>query len=55
MRQIHATKDLSFVDRPPPGSWTYRVALGANWLDDPARGDLLMVSEPMTVRTRGHP
>jgi hypothetical protein len=55
MRQIHATKDLSFVDRPPPGRWTYRVALGANWLDDPARGDLLMVSEPMTVRTRGHP
>ena len=55
MRQIHATKDLSFVDRPPPGRWTYRVALGANWLDDPARGDLLVVSRPLTVMVRGHP
>jgi dolichyl-phosphate-mannose-protein mannosyltransferase len=55
MRQIHATKDLSFIDRPPPGRWTYRVALAANWLDDPGRGDLLMVSKPTTVRIRGHP
>jgi dolichyl-phosphate-mannose-protein mannosyltransferase len=55
MRQIHATKDFSFVDRSPPGGWTYRVALGANWLDDPERGDFLMVSQPVTVRVRGHP
>jgi hypothetical protein len=55
MRRIHATRELSFVDRPPPGRWTYRVALAANWLDDPARGDLLVVSQPMTVRVRGHP
>jgi hypothetical protein len=55
MTQIHATKNDSFVDRPPPGRWTYRVALAANWLDDPERGDLLMLSQPMTVRIRGHP
>lgn len=49
MTQIAATRDLHFVDRPPPGRWTYRVALAANWLDDPSRGDLLLVSEPVTV------
>ena len=55
MSQIHATRALSFVDRPPPGRWTYRVALGANWLNDPARGDLLLVSRPLTVTVRGQP
>lgn len=50
MRQIKATKGLGFTDRPPPGKWTYRVALGANWLNDPTRGDLLLVSKPVTVK-----
>ena len=49
MSQIAATRSLRFVDRPPPGRWTYRVALAANWLDDPTRGDLLLVSNPVTV------
>ena len=50
MRQIKATKGLGFTDTPPPGKWTYRMALGANWLNDPTRGDLLLVSKPVTVK-----
>jgi hypothetical protein len=49
MQQIGATKSLSWVDRAPPGRWTYRVALAANWLDDPTRGDTLLVSQPVTL------
>ena len=49
MRQLRATRGLGFTDKPPPGRWTYRVAIGANWLNDPRRGDLLLVSRPVTV------
>jgi Dolichyl-phosphate-mannose-protein mannosyltransferase len=49
MRRIKATKDLHFVDHPPRGRWTYRIGLAANWLNDPTRGDVLLVSEPLTV------
>jgi hypothetical protein len=49
MRRIKGTKGLDFVDHPPRGSWTYRVGLAANWLDDPTRGDVLLVSRPVTV------
>ncbi len=52
MRQVGATKELRFVDQPPAGRWTYRVAIGANWLNDPARGDLLLVSKPVTLTVR---
>jgi Dolichyl-phosphate-mannose-protein mannosyltransferase len=52
MRQIAATRAQRFVDRPPPGRWTYRVALAANWLNDPTRGDMLMVSRPVTLTVR---
>ncbi len=49
MRRIKATKGLSFVDHPPRGRWAYRIGLAANWLDDPTRGDVLLVSEPVKV------
>jgi hypothetical protein len=49
MRRIRATKGLSFVDHPPRGRWAYRIGLAANWLDDPTRGDVLLVSEPVRV------
>jgi hypothetical protein len=45
----HATRARAAVDRPPRGTWTYRVGVGANWLDDPARGDIFLVSPPVTV------
>jgi hypothetical protein len=49
MPRIASVRATSFVDRPPPGRWTYRVAIGANWRDDPTGGDLLVVSRPVTV------
>ncbi len=49
MRRIRATRELNYVDRPPKGVWTYRIGLAANWLDDPTRGDVLLVSPPVTL------
>jgi hypothetical protein len=39
----------TFRDRPPAGSWTYRVGVAANWLNDPEGGDILVLSEPLNV------
>jgi Dolichyl-phosphate-mannose-protein mannosyltransferase len=49
MRRLEATKELRSVDHPPPGRWAYRIGLAANWLDDPTRGDVLLVSKPVTL------
>ncbi len=43
------TRGTEIVDRPGPGTWTYRLAVGANWLDDPMMGDLFLLSAPVTV------
>ncbi len=37
-------------DRPDTGTWTYRLGVAANYLDDPALGDVYLVSPPVTVR-----
>jgi hypothetical protein len=50
MDRLAPTTTLRYVDRPPEGRWTYRVGMSANWLDDPTLGDVLMVSEPATVK-----
>jgi hypothetical protein len=47
--EIGTTHDNGFVDRAPKGRWVYRVALAANWLNDPAFGDPYLVSRPVTV------
>ncbi len=49
MPRIASVEGTSYVDRPPPGRWTYRVALASNWRNDTDGGDLLLVSEPVTV------
>jgi hypothetical protein len=49
MRRIKATRGLTFVDHPGKGSWSYRIGLAANWLNDPTRGDVLLVSKPVTL------
>jgi hypothetical protein len=49
MDTVAATKARSFVDRPGPGTWTYRVGVAANWLDDPQFGDVTLLSRPVTV------
>ncbi len=37
------------LDRPGRGTWTYRVGVAANYLDDPALGDVFLISPPLTV------
>ena len=44
-----ATRSTSYVDRPGPGVWTYRIGVSANWLDDFRYGDVYVVSDPVTV------
>ena len=43
---LGTTPRSTFTDRPPPGRWAYRVAVAANWLDDPAYGDPYLASTP---------
>jgi hypothetical protein len=53
MDEAGIRRSTRFVDKPPPGAWSYRIGLMANWLDDPTRGDVLMVSPPVRVASRG--
>ena len=39
----------TFVDRPGPGNWTYRIGVSANWLNDERYGDVYVVSPPVTA------
>jgi hypothetical protein len=50
MDRIAPTRTLRYVDRPKRGRWTYRVAMSANWEDNPDGGDMLLVSEPVTIK-----
>jgi dolichyl-phosphate-mannose-protein mannosyltransferase len=49
---VTATHAASFVDKPPPGSWTYRVAAVASWINDPTAGNIFVAGPPMTVTAR---
>jgi len=49
MDSVGTTAATSFVDRPGPGTWSYRVGVSANWLNDFALGDVYFVSRPVTV------
>jgi hypothetical protein len=48
---VGATRQGGQFDTPPPGRWFYRVAIVANWLNDPAYGDAYVLSRaiPVTV------
>jgi hypothetical protein len=47
-----ATRSTLYVDRPGPGTWTYRIGVAANWLDDPTLGDIYVVSPPVSVTVK---
>jgi hypothetical protein len=49
MPEVGTTHATSFTDRAPSGRWTYRVAVAANWLNDPAYGDPYEVSRAVAV------
>jgi hypothetical protein len=52
MDEVGSSRTTSFDDRPGPGTWTYRVGVAANWLDDPKLGDVYVVSGPVVVVVR---
>jgi hypothetical protein len=45
-------RGTELVDRPGVGTWTYRIGVAANWLDDDRLGDIYVVSEPISVTLR---
>jgi len=49
MDHLTTTTARLFVDRPPPGRWTYRVGMTANWVNDTTLGDVMIVSDPVTT------
>ena len=44
------TRQTVAVDRPGPGTWSYRIGVGANWIDDPLLGDVFLVSGQAIAR-----
>jgi hypothetical protein len=52
LAEVGVTRESEFADRPPPGRWVYRVAVAANWLDDPQYGDVYFVTMPVDVHMR---
>ena len=46
---IATTRAPAFTDRPGPGTWTYRIGVAANWLNDTTLGDIYVVTRPSTV------
>ena len=50
--EVGVTHGGSLIDKPGKGHWVYRVAVAANWLDDPTYGDVYLVSSPLRVTIR---
>jgi hypothetical protein len=50
--EVGVTREPVFEDRPGKGRWVYRVTVAANWLNDPAQGDIYLVSRPVVIATR---
>jgi hypothetical protein len=50
---IATTRETTFVDpAPPPGGATYRIGIGANWVNDEQEGDIFAFSPPASVGPR---
>jgi hypothetical protein len=49
MDHLSSVQQQQFIDRAPPGRWTYRVGMTANWKNDLSLGDIMIVSKPVTV------
>lgn len=47
--EVGVTGGAARYDKPPRGTWVYRVGVAANWLNDPAYGDVYFTSKPVTV------
>jgi hypothetical protein len=40
------------VDNPGPGTWVYRIEVGANWLNDASQPDPFTFSGAVRVKVR---
>jgi Dolichyl-phosphate-mannose-protein mannosyltransferase len=49
MDTVSTTRATTVTDHPGPGTWTYRIGISANWVNDPTLGDVYVVSTPATV------
>jgi len=49
--EIAVTRRDAYVDNPGKGTWVYRIAVAANWLDDPGYGDIYLVGRPVRARS----
>ncbi len=47
--KLFPTRATSLTDSPGPGTWSYRVTVSANWLNDTQQGDAYVVSPPVVV------
>jgi hypothetical protein len=47
MQVVGTTHATRFADTPPAGRWVYRIGLAANGRDDPAAGDVMLLSAPV--------
>jgi hypothetical protein len=50
--ELRTTRRTEALDRPGPGTWTYRVGTAANWVNDSDLGDVFLFSKPVTVTIR---
>jgi len=48
-QKLVTSRTTEFVDSPGAGTWTYRIGITANWLDDTQYGDVYVFSRPATV------
>ena len=46
---IATTRATTFTIKPGPGTWTFRIGVASNWLNDPTLGDIYVVSTPVRV------
>jgi hypothetical protein len=53
MDHLSSVAQERYIDRAPPGRWTYRVGMTANWKNDLSLGDIMIVSKPVTVNVAG--
>jgi hypothetical protein len=44
---LATTRSTSFIDGSPVRGATYRIGVAANWEDDPAQGDIFLLSGPV--------
>jgi hypothetical protein len=52
MKDLGWTRRTAWQVKGPPGRWTFRVALAADWLDDPSAG-MILLSPPVDVTVPG--